>query len=220
MYYLGDDYESDLESEHIETDEEQSTSSEYAQNEDLFDDPNFDSTLENLINQIDNEKFSQKALKRIERNQTCLSILIEGDLIEYVKDESDMEDQDCVKWALYMGNSKIMRFDAKKRLVVYESYWKIAKSNYVFINKDLERRLIALPIYETLRKARRAYENQRKYSKMFSCEKNFCTWCRFNINKSDIDFATDAMNGAKCCSPEAKEFLLDKFLNSLHLAQN
>lgn len=223
VYY--EDYESDLETDHIGTDEEGlSTSEEYetrkhGKNVDLFDDPNFDSTLENLIYQIDNQKFGQTALKRIERNQTCLSMLIEGDLIEYVRDESDLESQYNVKWALYMGNSKIMRFDAKKRAIVYESYWKIAKSHYIFINKDLERRLIALPIYETLKKARKAYENQRKYSRMFSSEKNFCMWCRFNINKSDIDFATDSKDGEKFSSDESKDFLLEKFFSSLDLAK-
>ncbi|CAF1078189.1 unnamed protein product [Brachionus calyciflorus] len=184
-------------------------------------DPEFDMTLENLIYEIDNKKLSHKTLRRIERNQSCLSILIEGDLIEYVKDESDMESQNSTaKWAIYMGNSKIMRFDVKMGVILYESYWKIAKNNYIFINRDLDKRLMTLPIYETLKKARKAYENQKKYIKLFSSDKNFCTWCRFNINKSDIDFSTDVKNGIKMTSTEAKEFLLNKFLNSLDLAQD
>lgn len=221
FYYLEDESVSDLETENLETDEEDlSISNKHDQNIELLDDPYFDSTLENLIYQIDNQKFSKKALKRIERNQTCLNMLIEGDIIEYVKDEPDMEEQNLIKWALYMGNSKIMRYNVKKRTIVYESYWKIAKSNYVYINKDLERRLIVLPIYETLKKARRAYENQRKYSKLFSSEKNFCMWCKFNINKSDIDFATNSKDGKQFCSANSKEFLINKFLNSIKLTKN
>ncbi len=48
--------------------------------------------------------------------------------------------------------------------------------------------------------------------KKFSSDKNFTMWCRFDINKSDVDFATDQ---GKYSSKFAKEFLLEKFFTSL-----
>lgn len=116
-----------------------------------------------------------------------------------------------------------LRFDEKEKEIKYEPYWRIASKNYIFINRDLDKRLHTLPIYEILNKARFAFANNRYYSKKFSSAKNFAMWCRFNINKSDIDFSTlsnrkenmsEHMN-----AKAAKEFLIDKFLSSLDQAE-
>ena len=143
-------------------------------------------------------------------------MIIEGDIIEYVENESDLEEREYLhRWAIYMGNSMIMRLDLNKKKIIYESYWKIANGNYIFVNKDLDRKLITLPIYETLYRARKAHKSKKTVNK-FSSDKNFAMWCRFNINRSDIEFATD--NG-KYSSRLAKEFIIEKFLASLDLAE-
>ena len=163
------------------------------------------------------EKVDDEVLRRLRRNHECLTILIEGDLIEYVASECDMEEKDIMRnWAVYMGNSMIMRFDNKKKAILYESYWRIASENYVFINRDLDKRLLTLPIYETLNRARKAHEKTLEMSKNFVCDKYFAMWCRFDINKSDLEKSTD--NGS--FSPkEAKEFLFEKFFSSFSEAE-
>lgn len=169
--------------------------------------------LERLLTR---KNLSKDDFKKLERNQRCLSALVEGDLIEFVESEADLEERENLrKWAVYMGNSMIMRFDIKLKTIVYESYWKIAQKNFVFINRDLDKRLMTLPIYETLDKARNAYSNKQKQSEVFSSDRNFALWCRFDVNRSDIDFATDFSKGNDTYSAkDAKEFLLNKFLNS------
>ena len=158
-------------------------------------------------------ELNDKEINRLKRNQECLTILIEGDLIEYVEKETDMDERDKLqKWAVYMGNSMIMRFDNIKKLIIYESYWKIANENYVYINRDLDKRLLTLPIYETLDRARDAHANNLTMSKNFFSDKYFAMWCRFDINKSDIEVATDNGNYS---STAAKEFLFEKFFQSI-----
>lgn len=162
------------------------------------------------------KELSADTLKRLERNQELLSMIIEGDIIEYVENERDIEEREYLhRWAIYMGNSMIMRLDINKNKIIYESYWKIANGNYIFVNKDLDRKLITLPIYETLYRARKAHKS-KKTVKKFSSDKNFAMWCRFNINRSDIEFATD--NG-KYSSHSAREFIIQKFFASLELAE-
>lgn len=124
--------------------------------------------------------------------------------------------------------SVLSRFDEKEKQIRYEPYWRIASKNYIFINRDLDKRLHTLPIYEILNKARFAYANNRYYSKKFSSAKNFAMWCRFNINKSDIDFSTLAHHketkegntfNEHLSAKAAKEFLIEKFLGSLDQAE-
>lgn len=158
--------------------------------------------------------YPEEKVYKLQRNRNCLSILIEGDLIEYVKQETDLEEKDYLRqWAIYMGNSMIMRFDETAKRIQYESYWKIAKYNYIFINRDLDKRLQTLPIYEILNKARFAYTNNRYYAKKFSSDKNFAMWCRFDINKSDIDFSTQQY--PQDSTGSKTDFLINKFLSTL-----
>lgn len=173
----------------------------------------------NNKNNYNNKKINQESYKRLKRNQGCLSNLIEGDLIEYVLNEDDLDLREALHyWAIYMGNSMIMRFDNKRKLVVYESYWKIANDYYIYINRDLDKKLLTLPIYEILKRARRAHAKSTSTNvnvtpkTTFSSDKNFATWCRFDINKSDIELATDK---GKYSSKLAKDFLLKKFFLSL-----
>lgn len=155
-------------------------------------------------------------MKLLERNQGCLSMLIEGDIIEYVVNEDDFDNRDNKGfWAIYMGNSMIMRLDQVKKQIVYESYWKVANENYIYINKELDKRLTTLPIYETLYRARNA-NNNKKMAKKFSSDRNFAMWCRFDINRSDIDLAT---NSAEYNSADAKFWLIGKFMESLSLGE-
>jgi hypothetical protein len=166
-------------------------------------------------NRLLNKKKNEETSKRLERNQGCLSILLEGDLIEYLENENDLDERDVTRyWAIYMGQSMIMRFDNKRKLVVYESYWKIANEYYIFINRDLDKKFIVLPIYEILKRARHAHANSgvTSMSKLFSSDRNFAMWCRFDINKSDIELATD--NG-KYSAKLAKEFLFKRFFESI-----
>ncbi len=152
----------------------------------------------------------------LRRNQECLSVLIEGDILEYVVDERDFEDSDNKhKWAIYMGNSMIMRRDNTKKQIVYESYWKVANENYIYINKDLDKKLKTLPIYETLYRARRAHK-KKQMTKQFSSDKNFAMWCRFDVNKSDIEMATEYENYSV---KGAKIFVISKFLERLNEAK-
>lgn len=161
---------------------------------------------------------TKETVKRLERNQECLSILIEGDIIEYVTEERHlMNDREYDHhWAIYMGNSMIMRHDTKRKQIIYESYWKIANEMYIFINKDLDKRLTTLPIYETLYRARNAHMYNKRFNKKFSSDKNFAMWCRFDINKSDIDFATDNGNYS---STAAKGFIIQRFLERIDEAE-
>ena len=198
-----------------DTDTEGATSSaDNEANDSLELDSDYD-TLEEY-NKLFSKELNKETVKRLERNNNCLSMMIEGDIIEYVSNEAALDDAEHLHyWAVYMGNSMIMRFDVNRRLVIYESYWKIANENCIFINRDLDKRLITLPIYETLYRARNAHST-RNMSKKFSSDKNFTMWCRFDINKSDIDFATDKGNYS---SKQAKEFLIEKFLDSLSQAK-
>lgn len=167
-------------------------------------------------NKLFSKQLSKDTIKLLERNQGALSMLIEGDIIEYVVNEDDYDTKDYKHfWAIYMGNSMIMRFDIKennKKQIVYESYWKVANENNIYINKDLDKRLTTLPIYETLYRARNAHTNNKKFNKKFSSDKNFALWCRFDINKSDIEFATDK---GYYSSSLAKVFLIEKFMDRL-----
>lgn len=166
---------------------------------------------------LKSKKVNRDTAKMILRNQSCLSILVEGDLIEYVKDENDIEGNDHLRnWAIYMGNSMIMRFDVGIKSIIYESYWKLACKFFIFINREFDKRLCTLPIYEILKRARKAFENKSLFVKKFSSDKNFAMWCRFDLNKSDIDIGTE-QNGHS--SVEAKNFVLDRFLNSLDQAE-
>lgn len=159
---------------------------------------------------------NKETVQLLERNQGCLSILIEGDIIEYVANEDDFDNHDNNSfWAIYMGNSMIMRLDQVKKQIVYESYWKIANENFIFINKELDKKLTTLPIYETLYRARNANTN-KKMVKKFSSGRNFAMWCRFDINRTDIDLAT---NSDQYNSTEAKFWLIYKFIDSLDLAK-
>lgn len=162
------------------------------------------------------KELNKETVQLLERNQGCLSILIEGDIIEYVANEDDFDNPDNSSfWAIYMGNSMIMRLDQVKKQIVYESYWKIANENYIFINKELDKKLTTLPIYETLYRARNANTN-KKMVKKFSSGRNFAMWCRFDINRSDIDLAT---NSDQYNSTQAKFWLIDKFIESLDMAK-
>ena len=162
-------------------------------------------------NRLFSKELNKETVRLLEHNQGCLSILIEGDIIEYVANEDDFEKDDKHCWAIYMGNSMIMRLDSVKKQIVYESYWKIANENYVYINKELDKKLKTLPIYETLYRARNANSNKKMFKK-FSSDRNFAMWCRFDINKSDIDTAT---NSEQYSSAEAKIWLIEKFIESL-----
>lgn len=174
--------------------------------------------LAELNNLLRNRELDEETIKRLERNQNCLTLLVEGDLIEYIDNENEIEDRDYArKWALYMGNSMIMRFDERLKTIVYESYWKIADRYYIFINRDYDKRLYTLPIYEILNKARSSYANRATFSKKFSSDKNFAMWCRFDINKSDLDSATENNWGY---SKEAKDFIIKRFLDSLDQAED
>jgi hypothetical protein len=158
----------------------------------------------------------EEAIKRIQRNQNCLAILTEGDIIEYVAEESDLDDRDNNRmWAVYMGNSMIVRYSAETRSIINEPYWRIATKYLIYINKDLDKRLFTLPVYEVVNRARRAHTNSEYYSRFFCSDRNFVTWCRFDINKSDIEFAIKIDSFT-----EAKEYLMRKFLSSIEIEEN
>ena len=170
--------------------------------------------LSKLLNR---KTINQETAKKLLRNQNCLSLLIEGDLIEYVEEESYIESKEFMrKWAIFMGNTMIMRYDAEAKAVVYESYWRIADKNYIFINREFDKRLCTLPIYEILKRARVAHSSKRSLAKLFSSDRNFAMWCRFDINKSDIELSTDKSGYSPS---KAKEFLLQRFINSLDQAE-
>jgi hypothetical protein len=191
------------------------------------DSDDFDNNRIDIYRLLTQKNLDHEQLRRIERNQNCLTLLIEGDLIEYVEKESDIEERDGKRhWAIYMGNTMIMRFDTKSNTIVYESYWKIAKTYYIFINRDLDRRFFTLPIYEILNKARDAYANRKFFHKIFSSDRNFVLWCRFDVNKSDIESATLSQSNELESLIElneekennldtSKSYVLLKFLNSL-----
>jgi hypothetical protein len=166
-----------------------------------------------MVQNVKNTKqvVSENRFKLIERNKSCLGVLTESDIIEYVEQETDLDDRDNPRnWALYMGNSMIIRFCKDLGTIVYESYWRIATRYLIYINKDLDKRLYNLATNYVLNRARKAYSNRDFYSKLFSCDRNFVTWCKFDINKSDIEFAIMNVNFTK-----SKEFILEKFMNSL-----
>ncbi len=162
------------------------------------------------------KQLSKEMVERLHRNHECLSLLIEGDIIEYVVNERDFEDADKKQnWAIYMGNSMIMRRDNARKLIVYESYWKVANDHYIYINKELDKKLTTLPIYETLYRARRAHKARRMAGK-FSSDQNFAMWCRFDVNKSEIDVAT---NNENYSAKTAKIFLFERFIERMHEAK-
>lgn len=196
----------------FETNEVSSTDQEDREDmEDEYD------TFEEYNKLFNKQQLNKETLARLQRNNECLSVLIEGDIIEYVIDEQDFEDPDNKHhwWAIYMGNSMIMRRDNQRKLIIYESYWKIANEHYIYINKDLDKRLTTLPIYETLYRARNAQRN-RKMGKRFSSDQNFAMWCRFDVNRSEIDVATDS---GSYSAREAKVFLIDRFIERLDEAK-
>ena len=161
---------------------------------------------------LKSKRINREVAKMIIRNKNCLSLLIEGDLIEYVNDPNDVDGKELLrKWAIYMGNNMIMKFENEK--IIYESYWRIGDKYFIFINREFDKRLCTLPIYEILKRARRAFDKRDVLSKKFSSDKNFAMWCRFDLNKTDIDMSTDQYG------KDAKEFLLERFLNSLDQAE-
>lgn len=156
---------------------------------------------------------NEEVIKRIERNQNCLTVLSEGDLIEYVEKESDLDDRDNNRmWAVFVGHSTIIRYCSNTKSIVSEPYWRIAIKNLIYINKDMDKRLCALPAKEVVSRAHRACSNTETYSKFFSSDKNFVTWCRFDINKSDIEFCVKMDNYS-----QSKEYLMRRFLTSIEL---
>ena len=59
---------------------------------------------------------------------------------------------------------------------------------------------------------RHAYMNRAVMADMFSSDRNFATWCRYDVNRSELDAATDDQGAY---SPrEAKDALIKMFLDS------
>jgi len=188
-----------------------------SRDEDVSSNYTVDSDSGELNKLLRKNKIRREVAKMIIRNNQCLSLLVEGDVIEYVKDEDDIESKEHLKkWSLYMGNSMIMRFDVETKSIIYESYWRIADKNFVFINREYDKRWRTLPIYEILKRARVAHENKKRFKKKFSSDKNFVLWCRFSINKSELDCSTEFNEYS---FNDAKDFLLNRFLNSLDQAE-
>jgi hypothetical protein len=188
-----------------------------SRDDDVSSNKTVDSDSVELNKLLRKNKIRREVAKMIIRNQQCLSLLIEGDVIEYVKDENDIESKEHLKkWSLYMGNSMIMRFDVETKSIIYESYWRIADKNFVFINREYDKRWRTLPIYEMLKRARVAHENKKRFKKKFSSDKNFVLWCRFSINKSELDVSTEFNEYS---FSDAKDFLMNRFLNSLDQAE-
>ena len=171
-----------------------------------------DGEIDDVVFYLNNKNIlSEEAMKRIKRNQDCLAVLTEGDIIEYVKNESDLDDRDNNRmWAIYMGKSALIRYCAETHSIVSEPYWRIATKYLIYINKDMDKRLFTLPIFEVLNRARRAFTNTEFYAKFFSSDRNFATWCRFDINKSDIEFAIHVDNHT-----QSKEFVMRRFMSSI-----
>jgi len=198
-------------------DNQQSETNSKSRNDDVSSDITVESFSEELNKLLSKKMVDREAAKMIIRNQKCLKLLIEGDLIEYVKDEDDIESKDFLKkWAVYMGNNMTMRYDFEKKNIIYESYWRIANKNFIFINREYDKRWLVLPIYEILKRARVAHENKMVLNKAFSSGKNFVLWCRFGINKSELDMSTELNEYS---SKDAKDFLMNLFLNSLDQAE-
>ena len=194
-----------------------SETSTKSRSDDDFSDFTIDLYSKELKKLLSKKKIRHEAAKMILRNQQCLNLLIEGDIIEYVKKEDDIESKEYLKsWAIYMGNSMTMRFDAETKSVIYESYWHIADKNFIFINREYDKRWLVFPIYEILKRARVAHEKKIILRKLFSSDKNFVFWCRFGINTSELDVSTEPNDHSY---KDAKEFLMDRFFNSFVQAE-
>jgi hypothetical protein len=120
---------------------------------------------------------NEEMMRKLRHNEDCLGLFSEGDLIEYIDDDMNVDDRDHPRFmAIYMGNSMIMRFCSKTKSIVYESYWKIAYNYYIYLNRDLDKKFFTLPIHEILNRANNTYVNNVKMSKYFNSDKNFALW--------------------------------------------
>ncbi len=98
-------------------------------------------------------------------------------MVEYVSDNVNLDDRDheC-HWAIFMGNSMIMRYCGQTKSVVCESYWRLAYRFYIYVNRELDKKFITLPIYEILKRARNVHTNNATMARLFNSDKNFAFW--------------------------------------------
>jgi hypothetical protein len=152
----------------------------------------------------------QLALKRYAHNQDFLKYVSIGDIVQYHTDEEYLQYERDVCWSLYVGNQNLVML--KCSTIVIESVFNLTKQVFLSINKDFERTFYQLPIRLTLNRAFNALKHRQTMSNQFSTDKNFVMWCKFDINKSDIDFST---NNNRLTSAEIKYMTIQKFLSSV-----
>jgi hypothetical protein len=150
----------------------------------------------------------KKAYDRYVKNANPLPQLQSGDIIEYSRFE-EVTSEDDIHWAIYIGYGYIMRFDRYMRRIVYESYWNIANRYYLTADPDLDHNYFSLPVAEILNRAYYAYQYAYYMNLQFSSDKNFVMWCRYNINKSDIEFSTESS------SVTSKQLIIKRFCESI-----
>ena len=147
--------------------------------------------------------------KRLKQNRDVLCYLIAGDIIEYSKNNETWSENDRF-WAIYAGNGYVIRFDKFTCQILIEEYWKLAKYFYMSCNIDLDRNYFCLPSHSVLDRARYALKNNEALRNYFSSDKNFVMWCRYDINKSDVEFSTN-MN--QCPQEASKYIMISRFLD-------
>lgn len=149
------------------------------------------------------------ALNRYMKNLQLFKYLNPGDIIEYSRNEEIFSENE-LSWAIYIGNGLLVRFDKYLRKIICEQFWTIGNQYFMNSDCDLDNNYYRLPVQEILNRAYYAYHNKHLMRGAFSSDKNFVMWCRYNINKSDIEFSTDNGN-----TVNAKFSIINRFLQSI-----
>jgi hypothetical protein len=171
--------------------------------------------------------------KRLKHNRDVLYYLNAGDIIEYSKSNDVWNGNDRL-WGIYTGNGYVIHFDKNTCQIVIDQYWNLAKHFYMSCNIDLDRNYFCLPSHSVIDRARYALKNNQAMRIYFSSDKNFVMWytfydlvyltnklyflrCRYDINKSDVEFSTN-MN--KCPQEASKYMMITRFLDCVEKHNN
>jgi hypothetical protein len=150
------------------------------------------------------------ALKRYNHNKDFLKYANIGDIVQYHSDQDHLQYERDLSFSIYVGNQNFIMYKAST--IVTETFQNLAKEVFLSINKDFERNFYQLPDMLTINRALYALKHRHTIASQFSTDKNFVMWCKFDINKSDIDFST---NNNRLTSVEIKYMTIHKFLNSI-----
>jgi hypothetical protein len=176
---------------------------------------NTSSTENNTIAKPSNDQ-KNSFNKRYKHNRELLYYLTSGDIIEYSKHHEVWNENDRL-WAIYAGNGYVIRFDKQTGMIVSEAYWNLANYFYMTRSVDTDRNYYCLHVQLVVNRAHYALQNNYVMKNLFSSDKNFVMWCRYDINKSDVEFSTN-MN--KCPTEANKFIMITRFLECVEKHQS